>query len=180
MGLPAAALLAKVTAKSAHDDLLGALDGLKQGFVARKAEVEAQEAASVTAFSGAMDSKRTEHDTDAASLATKKGLLETAESDIAQATTDIEDTSQTLADDKKYLKELSRECEAKAKEWDQEATMRKNELEALAKALEILQGDAATTADTAGEAVALAQEPEEPAKAGLMQLPAGAETLEDF
>jgi hypothetical protein len=58
--------------------------------------------------------------------------------------------------------------------------MRKNELEALAKALEILQGDAATTADTAGEAVALAQEPEEPAKAGLMQLPAGAETLEDF
>ena len=32
---------------------------------------------------------------------------------------------------RRYLAELTRECEAKAKEWDQEASMRGNELKAL-------------------------------------------------
>ena len=33
------------------------------------------------------------------------------------------------------MKELTRECEAKAKEWDQEANMRANELNAIGEAL---------------------------------------------
>merc|ERR1719409_1935680 len=116
----AAALLSKVTAKGAQDDLLGQLEDLKSGFEARKTEIDTEEAATETAFKGAIEKKRDAHTKDATSLSTKQGLLATAESNIATTTEDIQETEQVLANDKAYLAELTRECEAKAKEWDQE------------------------------------------------------------
>merc|ERR1719454_2702620 len=104
------------------------------------------EDASQTGFAGAVEAKRGEHDTASASLVTKKGLLVECESDIATKTDDLETKLGELAEDQNYMKELTRECEAKAKEWDQESTMRGNELNAIGKALEILTGDVSTAA----------------------------------
>jgi len=187
----AAALLSKVTAKGAQDDLLGQLEDLKSGFEARKTEIDTEEAATETAFKGAIEKKREAHTTDSESLSTKQGLLATAQSNIATTQEDIQETEQVLADDKAYLAELTRECEAKAKEWDQEASMRGNELKALAAALEILEGDAATTADTAGESSLIAKKKHTKARrtavglqvsdgSAMLQLPAGADQLEDY
>merc|ERR1719321_1134216 len=68
--------------------------------------------------------------------------------------------------------------------------MRGNELKALAAALEILEGDAATTADTAGEAALLAKKKGRARRtavglqvsdgSAMLQLPAGADQLEDY
>merc|ERR1719454_2724211 len=104
------------------------------------------EGASQQSFSGAVDAKRGEHDTASASLVTKKGLLVECESDIAAKTDDLQTKMAELEEDQNYMAELTRECEAKAKEWDQEASMRANELKAIGAALGILTGDVSTAA----------------------------------
>ena len=45
-----------------------------------------------------------------------------------------------LHDDRAYLKDLTGQCEERAKEWDQRTTARAGELTAVSKALEILGG----------------------------------------
>jgi len=47
-----------------------------------------------------------------------------------------------LKDDQLYLKDLTERCEVKAKEWDQRSQMRADEITALTKALEIIEGGA--------------------------------------
>merc|ERR1719460_318185 len=141
-----ASLIARASSRGATGDLIGVIDDLKTGFEARKSEVETAEGASQQGFSGAIEAKRGEHDTASASLVTKKGLLVECESDIATKTDDLETALAELAEDKNYMKELTRECEAKAKEWDQEANMRANELKAIGEALKILTGDVSTAA----------------------------------
>jgi len=141
-----ASLLARASSRGATGDLIGVIDDLKTGFEARKSEVETAEGASQQGFSGAIEAKRGEHDTASASLVTKKGLLVECESDIATKTDDLETKLAELEEDTNYMKELTRECEAKAKEWDQEATMRANELKAIGEALKILTGDVSTAA----------------------------------
>merc|ERR1719335_353633 len=128
-------------------DALGVIDDLKTGFEAKKSEVETAEDATQQSFAGAIEAKRTEHDTASAALVTKKGLLVECESDIATKTDDLETALAELAEDKNYMKELTRECEAKAKEWDQEANMRANELNAIGEALKILTGDVSTASE---------------------------------
>jgi septal ring factor EnvC (AmiA/AmiB activator) len=141
-----ASLLARASTLGAKGDLIGVIGDLKSGFEARKSEVETGEESSQTGFAGAIEAKRGEHDTASAALVTKKGLLVECESDIATKTDDLETAMAELAEDKNYMKELTRECEAKAKEWDQEATMRGNELNAIGQALKILTGDVTTAA----------------------------------
>merc|ERR1719420_2404044 len=142
-----ASLLPRASSRGATGDLIGVIDDLKTGFEAKKSEVETAEGASQQSFSGAVDAKRTEHDTASASLVTKKGLLVECESDIATKTDDLETKLAELEEDTNYMKELTRECEAKAKEWDQEASMRANELKAIGEALKILTGDVSTASE---------------------------------
>jgi len=142
-----AALIARASSRGAKGDLIGVIDDLKTGFEAKKSEVETAEDATQQSFAGAIEAKRTEHDTASAALVTKKGLLVECESDIATKTDDLETALAELAEDKNYMKELTRECEAKAKEWDQEANMRANELNAIGEALKILTGDVSTAAE---------------------------------
>jgi septal ring factor EnvC (AmiA/AmiB activator) len=141
-----ASLLARASSRGATGDLIGVIDDLKTGFEAKKSEVETAEGASEQSFSGAIEAKRGEHDTASASLVTKKGLLVECESDIAAKTDDLQTKQAELEEDQNYMAELTRECESKAKEWDQEASMRANELNAIGKALEILTGDVSTAA----------------------------------
>jgi chromosome segregation ATPase len=142
-----ASLLARASSRGAQGDLIGVIGDLKSGFEARKSEVETAEDASQTGFAGAVEAKRGEHDSASASLVTKKGLLVECESDIATKTDDLETKLGELAEDQNYMKELTRECEAKAKEWDQEASMRANELKAIGEALKILTGDVSTASE---------------------------------
>mmetsp|Transcript_52468 Transcript_52468/g.119939 ORF Transcript_52468/g.119939 Transcript_52468/m.119939 type:complete len:661 (-) Transcript_52468:429-2411(-) len=80
-----------------------------------------------------------EYDTKAAGekTARRAGRLE----DAAKAKGDLEVTKKTKADDEKILADTNTECDAKAKEYEQNQVLRKEELVAIAKAHEILSSD---------------------------------------
>ena len=53
-----------------------------------------------------------------------------------------------LHDDRAYLKDVTGQCEERAKEWDQRTTARAGELTAVSKALEILGGTVSRLSQT--------------------------------
>merc|ERR1719171_3154918 len=76
-----------------------------------------------------------------------KGAIDSAEIQLsetkatnAQTKGQLTETKANLHDDTKYLKDLTAQCEEKAKEWDQRSTMRAGELKALEEAISIVGG----------------------------------------
>merc|ERR1719310_1227535 len=64
------------------------------------------------------------------------------EKDKSQAEGDLADTTITLAEDEKFLSDLSTECETKSVEFEKNQVLRAGELEAVGKAIEIMSSDA--------------------------------------
>jgi hypothetical protein len=62
------------------------------------------------------------------------------EEQASSASGDLEETKQGLSADTKYLNELRSSCEEKSKEWDARQTEAASEMQAIAKAKEILEG----------------------------------------
>merc|ERR1719311_1944163 len=77
-----------------------------------------------------------------------KDQLSNTESFLAKTKAQLTETKANLHDDNLYLKDLTAQCVAKAKEWDQRSVMRGNELKALEKAIEIVGGSVASTQGT--------------------------------
>merc|ERR1719316_446382 len=73
---------------------------------------------------------------------TAKIQLEETKSTLATTKGQLTETKANLHDDNKYLKDLTAQCEEKAKEWDQRSTMRAGELKALETAISIVGGTA--------------------------------------
>ncbi|CAK0818518.1 unnamed protein product [Prorocentrum cordatum] len=69
-----------------------------------------------------------------AKTASRAGRLE----DAAKAKGDLEVTTKTKADDEKILLDTNTECDAKSKEFEENQVLRREELQAIAKAREIL------------------------------------------
>jgi hypothetical protein len=76
--------------------------------------------------------------------------LEDTKATNARTKGQITETKANLHDDNKYLKDLTAQCEFKAKEWDQRSTARAAELAALSEAITIVGGSVASTASTRG------------------------------
>jgi hypothetical protein len=79
-----------------------------------------------------------------------KDQLSDTESFLARTKAQLTETKANLNDDNLYLKDLTSQCETKAKEWDQRSVMRGNELKALEKAIEIVGGSVKDTQGTRG------------------------------
>jgi len=60
---------------------------------------------------------------------------------VAQISNDIEDTKESLAQDKKFLAELERSCKTKGAEWEERCKVRQEELVALSDTIKILNDD---------------------------------------
>merc|ERR1719401_3116413 len=73
-------------------------------------------------------------------MATLSSDIETLKGDIATARENLVNAEAILKDDQLYLKDLTQQCELRAKDWDQRSQMRADELEALTGALEVLEG----------------------------------------
>merc|ERR1740138_1399485 len=84
------------------------------------------------------------------SLATKSSQLDDKMSDLATTQMDLTETTALLHDDRTYLKDLTEQCERKAREWDQRSQMRKDELTAIGTALEIIEGTVLTRETSTG------------------------------
>merc|ERR1719313_2612310 len=85
--------------------------------------------------------------TDNIERSTKESDAKTAfkakrEKDKAEAEGDLADTTATLASDESYLADLTKECAAKAADYEAKQVVRAGEIEALMKAIEIMGGAA--------------------------------------
>merc|ERR1719390_211954 len=65
--------------------------------------------------------------------------ISTLLTEISEARENLVMAQSSLTDDEAYLKDLTARCAARAEDWDQRAAMRRDELAALTKALEILE-----------------------------------------
>ena len=88
-------------------------------------------------------------DTDSSIDSSKIQLSET-KATLATTKGQLTETKANLHDDNKYLKDLTAQCEVKAKEWDQRSTMRAGELKALTAAIEIVGGTVSGVSSTRG------------------------------
>merc|ERR1719359_1119238 len=98
-------------------------------------EVTEEEAAQAS-FDAAAKSKREEIETAKTTLETKEEQLADNESTTAEKEEMLTEETALLHDDRAYLKDLTGQCEERAKEWDQRTVARAGELEAVSKALE--------------------------------------------
>merc|ERR1719174_3249257 len=88
-------------------------------------------------------------DTESAIDTSKIQLTET-QATLPSTKGQLTETKANLHDDNKYLKDLTAQCEVKAKEWDQRSTMRAGELKALEEAISIVGGTVSGVASTRG------------------------------
>merc|ERR1719160_2093651 len=131
-------------------DIIGTLEDLKTDFTQKKSDVQSEEDAAEGAFNTAADAKRTEISTAKDTLETKEGELSTDEASLADTTGELTETKALMHDDRKYLKDLTEQCERKANEWDQRSSMRTKELAAISQALEILENTVSAKAADSG------------------------------
>jgi chromosome segregation ATPase len=140
--------------------IIDLLNGFKKDWNEKKTSMEQAEQANADAFNKAADAKRDEISTAKSTIATKTTQLEECEEDIADDTKSLTEETALLNDDKTYLKDLTEQCERKAREWDQRSAQRRDELAALNKALEIIEGtvvDAETNSGAGGRPTLLTQ-----------------------
>merc|ERR1719265_946597 len=60
----------------------------------------------------------------------------------ADAEGELQDTTSTMEDDKKYLEDLTATCETKASDFESRQQLRAEEIEAIEKAIEIISSEA--------------------------------------
>jgi len=130
--------------------IIDTLKDLQAKFEARKDELDSQEQAAQDSFNAAVDAKREQIETDKTSLETDEETLSTTESEIASTTEELTEEKAQLNDNNLYLKDITGQCETKAKEWDQRSKGRAGELAAISKALEILGGSVADKYEATG------------------------------
>lgn len=116
------------------------LKDLHKEWTEKKTKLESEEDAASAAFNKAAEAKRKEIQADKDLISTESGDLAEAKSDLASDQADLTEETALLKDDNTYLRDLTEQCERKAREWDQRSALRGNELASLTKALEIIEG----------------------------------------
>merc|ERR1719281_730409 len=131
-------------------DIIGILNDLHTDFSKKKSDLEKEEEAAAASFNAAAEAKRDKISANKESLATKSSQLDDKMSDLATTQMELTETTALLHDDRTYLKDLTEQCERKAREWDQRSQMRKDELTAICTALEIIEGTVLTRETSTG------------------------------
>jgi peptidoglycan hydrolase CwlO-like protein len=132
------------------NDIIGILQDLHTDFSKKKSELESEEEAASQSFNAAADAKRSEIESNKDTLATKTSQLADKQADLATTNEDLTETTALMHDDRTYLKDLTEQCERKAREWDQRSSMRTEELKAIATALEIIEGTVLSREESTG------------------------------
>merc|ERR550514_1560394 len=92
------------------------------------AEMIAQEDAAKADFEGQVAAKEKEVASATTAIEEKTKRLGEVSVEIVNLKEDLDDTTEQLAEDKKYLKDLKENCELKEKEWAERTKTRQEEL----------------------------------------------------
>merc|ERR1719335_1774334 len=125
----------------ASGEIVGILKQLGDEMFKDLQEMIAAEEAAIKAYEELMAAKKEE--IEALTKAIEEKLVRVSELGVEIATmkNDLEDTSEGLAEDKKFLADLAKNCELKKKEWEIRCKTRSEELLALADTIKILNDD---------------------------------------
>jgi len=123
--------------------IIETLEKLTQDFVDEKNKVDAAEVKRVQEFDMAKQKNTDLQKAKNVELDDSKAEKDQTVEDIAEASQELTTVSATLADDQKYLAELSQGCSDKAKTWDQRSKVRVQELTAITEATDIIKATVA-------------------------------------
>merc|ERR1719343_1316416 len=115
------------------------LTELLQQFQEEKDETDQEWAKTKKTCDDTKASLTSEMSSNSAAMKTLSTDIETLKSGIASTREGLVNAEALLKDDQVYLQDLTVQCEARAKDWDQRSQLRAGELKALAEALTILK-----------------------------------------
>ncbi|CAK9084473.1 unnamed protein product [Durusdinium trenchii] len=116
------------------------LEKLQVKFSEEKEALETLETSKKSSHQQVMDSLAKQVTTASEAQEEKTLFKSKAQQSLATAKTDLEEAESTLAEDVKYKKDLSFDCQKKATEFASNQKLRREELEAIEKASEIIAG----------------------------------------
>lgn len=128
----------------ASTQITGILKGMYDGMVADLEKASAEEADKQKTYEELMATKEAEHKTLTATLEEKTKEDADAKKKVADDKVLLEDTKTQLEADETFFAETKANCKAKANEWAEVCRLRTEELQGMAKAIEILEGGAFT------------------------------------
>merc|ERR1719393_55023 len=131
----------QVAYESSSGGVIDMVEKLGEKFEEEKADLEQKEATDKHTFDMMMQDLNQQITYGTEEKDSKVALKAKREGDKADAEGEMEDTKVTMAEDEKFLSDLIAECEAKAMEVEQNQKTRQEELDAIAKAIEIMSSD---------------------------------------
>merc|ERR1719510_2386327 len=121
--------------------IVGILKQMEEEMDKALADARAAEEAAIKSYDSLMAAKGKEVDALTAQIEEEQTRIGNLGVEIAGMENDIEDTEQSIGDDKKFIQELAVNCEKKKKEWAEICKLRQEELVALAETIKILNDD---------------------------------------
>jgi septal ring factor EnvC (AmiA/AmiB activator) len=122
-------------------EIVGILKTMKDEMEKDFASATDEENAAIADFESLMASKKKEIDACTKAIESKTGRVSELGVKIAEVENDLEDTIEQLAEDKKFLADLDKNCVLKKAEWAEYKKMQAMELVALADTIKILNDD---------------------------------------
>jgi len=121
--------------------IVGILKQMKDTMAKSLAVITAEEEQSIKDYDGLVAAKEKEIRANTAAIEAKLQRHGEVGTQIVSLEADLDDTTKSLAEDKKFLAELETGCKTKQSEWDARSQMRSEELAALAEAVGVLSDD---------------------------------------
>merc|ERR1719390_487234 len=125
----------------ASGEIVGILKQMQDEMEADFADAKAAEEAAIKAYDELMAAKTKEVNALTKAIETKMARSGELAVEIAEMKNDLGDTVEALADDKKFLADLEKNCAKKSAEWDEIVKTRNQELLALADTIKVLNDD---------------------------------------
>jgi len=123
--------------------ILGILKQMMETFESNLSQSQKDELGASADYENLKAAKEHEIEAGLDQIEVKTQDLATTDEKLAQAKTDLEDTTNSLTADQKFLKNLKEQCALINSEWEERQKTRNMEIEAVAKALEFLSSDEA-------------------------------------
>merc|ERR1719356_255926 len=124
-------------------EIVGLLKELMESMAKGLSEETATEEAAIESYEALVAAKKKEIGALTASIEAKTGQTGELAVSIVTMKDDLSDTEAALLEDKQFLADLSKNCEAKSAEWDVIVKTRSEELAALAETIKVLNDDEA-------------------------------------
>merc|ERR1719229_1441834 len=121
--------------------ILGILKQMEEEMDKALADARAAEEEAIKSYDALMEAKTKEVDALTAQIEKEQTRIGDLGVEIAGMENDLEDTQQSLGDDKKFIEELDENCKKKEKEWAGIQKLRQEEMVALTDTIKILNDD---------------------------------------